>query len=160
MQSMFEVSDFLGGLPTLLSPITYLLFGYHAGIALDRHGYKKVLLVNATLMSFCAFMRTLEMGYWELLVAQLGIAISGVYITCAIAKVVCDWFSSEKIGIATGLVMVGMLMGIGVGMGGTAAMVVDMGFYETMNVYAFAALFTTIMFAVLCRENSPGDNHQ
>ncbi len=160
LQTMFGVSDFMAGLPTMLSPITYLIFGFHAGSALDRYGYKKVLVISATLMSFCAFLRTLEMGYWELVVAQIGIAISGVYITCAIAKVVCDWFSSEKIGMATGIVMVGMLLGIGVAMGGTAAIVAEMGFYETMNVYAFSALFITIVFVIYCRENPQGINTQ
>jgi len=160
LQSKFGVSDFMAGLPTLLSPITYLVFGYHAGISLDKHGYKKVLLASAILMSICGFMRIFEMSYSGLLIAHLGISISGVYITCAIAKVVCDWFVPEKIGMATGIVMAGLLLGIGVGVGGTAVLVAEMGFYETMKIYAFTALIITILFVFFGRENVQFEKHQ
>ncbi len=154
LQKMFEISEFWAGLPTLLNPLTYLVFGFHAGVALDHYGYKRVVSLASIIMTIAAFARGFDFGYWGLLAAQAGIAISGVYITSAIAKVVSDWFPPEKTGMATGIVMTGMLLGIAVGMGGTAIFVAEYGLYQTMLYYALAAQLATVLFITLCKEKN------
>ncbi|BFM15779.1 MFS transporter [Maricurvus nonylphenolicus] len=153
LQAHFHISEFWAGLPTLLNPLTYLIFGFHAGIALDHHGYKKVVSYAAVAMTAAALFRSIDLGYWGLLSSQTVIAVSGVYITSAIAKVVSDWFPVEKTGMATGVVMAGMLLGIAVGMGATALLVTENGLYPTMMHYAFVSLITTALFIALCKEN-------
>jgi len=153
LQSMYGVSDFMAGLPTLMNPLTYLLVGFHAGIALDHHGYKKVVAYSAVLMTISAYARSFDMGYTGLLVTHLGISIAGVYITSSIAKVVSDWFPPESTAMATGVAMAGMLIGIGIGMGGTAFFVAENGLFETMRHYAVLSLIVTILFIAFCREN-------
>jgi len=160
LQSLFGASDFMAGLPTLLSTLSYLVFGFHAGITIDRHGYQKVTSRAAVLMAASAMVRAIEGDYWILLLGHVGITVAGVYITSAIAKVVSDWFPAERIGIVTGIVMAGLLIGAGVGMGMSAMLVSQFGFYPVMISYGVLALLVSVPFILLCQENPLSAHHE
>ncbi|TQV81147.1 MFS transporter [Exilibacterium tricleocarpae] len=152
VQARYGVSDFPAGLLTLMNPITYLVFGFYAGTALDRYGYKTVVTAAAAVMTLGAFGRSLESGYSVLLATHTLVAVSGVFITSAIGKFVSDWFAPAHIGLATGIVMALMLLGTGVGMGATPSFMAWIGWQRTLLSFAVLALAATVLFALWSRE--------
>lgn len=152
VQTKYGVGDLQAGLLTLMNPVTYLIFGFHAGSVLDHHGFKKVVSWAAAVMTIAAGLRCLELGYWPLLSIQTVIAASGVYITSAVAKLVSDWIGPSQTGLATGVVMALMLLGTGVGMGATPFFVESIGWQATMISYALVSVLITAVFFCLAKE--------
>jgi len=152
IQAKYGVSDFLAGLLTLMNPITFLVFGFHAGISLDHHGYKKVISYAALLMTLGAFARSFDLGYSVLLVTHTLITISSVYFLSAIGKLASDWFPASQIGVATGVIMALMLLGTGIGMGATPLFVELAGWRGTLTAYAIMSAVVTGLFWIFVKE--------
>lgn len=105
------LTDAEAGFLFSVSMLTLMLFRIPWGILFDRKGLKTTMSLALTLLGIFGLLRGFAVDYVTLLTAQflLGIALSGII--PAIPKLVSNWFSKEKVGLATGICLAGFPIG-------------------------------------------------
>jgi predicted MFS family arabinose efflux permease len=104
-------------------------------------------------MALAASIRIWDTSFWALFAGQLGIAAAQPYVVNGISKLVADWFSEEHGALATGLVTMGMFLGMAAGMATTPPLVTAFGLRTTMIVFAGVAWAAALAFGLFVHSN-------
>ncbi|MCL6284696.1 MFS transporter [Ruegeria sp. 2012CJ41-6] len=160
LQETYGVDELTASLQVLVFPLFYVIFTLHAGVLVDRWGYKKLLRLAASIMTLFAFCRIYTESFWFLFLAQSAIAISQPYIINAISKVVADWFEPEHNAMATGLASMGMFLGMAVGAAITPMVVSEFGLSFSMGIFAVLSLVSTLIYFVAVDERGDGAGNE
>ncbi|WP_442602213.1 MFS transporter [Paenibacillus sp. KN14-4R] len=141
-------------------PLIYVLLSVHAGIVIDRRGYRFAVGVGGILMAVFACVRVMDFNFYWLLVGQIGIAIGQPYVVNGITKLVTDWFPRNKQAMATGVGTMGMFIGMALALAGTPLLVGATNLQLTLLIFAAITVFFTALFWVFVHPNPKGSEDQ
>lgn len=154
-QVHFGVSEMLANLLTLIFPAVFVILSMHAGRALDKYGYKKIVSLAAIIMLAGSVLRLVGYeAYWVVFAGQLLIAISQPYMTNAINQITSDWFSKAQLQTVTGFITGGIFIGMMLGALLSAPLANAYGFFGLMLVNALITLAAVVFFLVSIKENN------
>ena len=152
IQEKYGVSELLASSLILIFPLLYVVLAIPAGILIDRKGYKSVVSIGAIIMSAFALLRIFDESFWVLLAGQVGIAISQPFIMNAISKIVGDWFDKEQHAITTGIVTIGMFVGMASGLAVTPMLITGSDIQFAMVIYAAITVLASVLFIAFVKE--------
>jgi len=137
----------------IVFPLIYVLLSIHAGILIDRRGYRYGIGLGGIFMTVFACVRILDFDYSFLLIGQIGIAIGQPYVINGISKLVVDWFGEKQQGAATGIGTVGMFVGMALALAGTPILADSIGLQWTMVVFAAITALSTCLYLLVAHPN-------
>ncbi|MED5018490.1 MFS transporter [Paenibacillus chibensis] len=137
----------------IVFPLIYVLLSIHAGIVIDRKGYRFGIGIGGLLMAIFACVRILDYSFMWLLIGQIGIAIGQPYVINGISKLVVDWFGQKQQAMATGVGTVGMFAGMALALAGTPMLVDKAGLQMTMVIFAVITIVSAVFFALVAYPN-------
>lgn len=137
----------------IIFPLIYVLLSIHAGIVIDRKGYRFGIGIGGWIMAIFACVRIMDYSFMWLLIGQIGIAIGQPYVINGISKLVVDWFGQKQQAIATGVGTVGMFAGMALALAGTPMLVDATGLQMTMVIFAVITIVSAVFFALVAYPN-------
>jgi predicted MFS family arabinose efflux permease len=137
----------------IVFPLIYVLLSIHAGIVIDRKGYRFGIGIGGFLMAVFACVRIMDYSFMWLLMGQIGIAIGQPYVINGISKLVVDWFGQKQQAMATGVGTVGMFAGMAFALAGTPMLVDVVGLQMTMVIFAVITIVSAVFFAFVAYPN-------
>ncbi|WP_136605547.1 MFS transporter [Paenibacillus dokdonensis] len=133
----------------IVFPLIYVLLSIHAGIVIDRKGYRFGIGIGGLIMAIFACVRIMDYSFMWLLIGQIGIAIGQPYVINGISKLVVDWFGQKQQAMATGVGTVGMFAGMALALAGTPIIVDKAGLQMTMVIFAVITIVSAVFFALV-----------
>lgn len=91
--------------------LVFIVAAVPCGIALDRLGSRRALLLGALCIAASAWGRSAADGYAGLLAAVMLFGVGGPVISAGAPKVIADWFDGPSRGLAMGLYITGPAIG-------------------------------------------------
>lgn len=149
----YQVSLFDAGLLTMVFPFFYMLLSIHAGLFIDRYGYKKIVAIAALATAVFASIRIFDGHFYYLLFGQIGIAIAQPFIVNSLTKLVKDWFDESQTALATGLGTVGFFAGMLISLGTSAILTNDYGFKMMLVLFAGFSWICAFIFILFAKTN-------
>lgn len=137
----------------IVFPLIYVLLSIHAGIVIDRKGYRFGIGIGGWIMAIFACVRIMDYSFMWLLIGQIGIAIGQPYVINGISKLVVDWFGQKQQAMATGVGTVGMFAGMAFALAGTPMLVDVVGLQMTMVIFAVITIVSAVFFAFVAYPN-------
>ncbi len=144
--SRYGVSELAAGWTVMLFPAASLLFSGHAGVLIDRRGYRYSIALGLTVMALAGVVRVTAGPFWLLLVGQAGAAIAVPYIVTGISNFVTDWFAPEQEAAITGLCTIAIFVGMALALAAPPALVSQLGFRGAMAVLAAISCLWAAVF--------------
>ncbi|MCR8642673.1 MFS transporter [Paenibacillus sp. N1-5-1-14] len=141
-------------------PLIYVLLSVHAGMVIDRRGYRFAVGIGGIFMAVFACVRIMDFNFYWLLVGQIGIAIGQPYVVNGITKLVTDWFPRSKQAMATGIGTMGMFIGMALALAGTPILVEATNLQMTLLIFAAITVFFTVLFWIFVHPNPQGSQEQ
>ncbi|HEY4391209.1 MAG TPA: MFS transporter [Paenibacillus sp.] len=137
----------------IVFPLIYVLLSIHAGIVIDRKGYRFGIGIGGWIMAIFACVRIIDYSFMWLLIGQIGIAIGQPYVINGISKLVVDWFGQKQQAMATGVGTVGMFAGMALALAGTPMLVDASGLQITMVIFAVITIVSAVFFSLVAYPN-------
>lgn len=159
IQSRYGVDELTASLLILVFPAMYVLFSLHAGVVIDRRGYRFTVGAASTAMALAACLRIFDASFAMLLIGQVIIAIAQPYIVNGVSKLVADWYPPEHHGLATGVATIGMFAGMAIALAITPLLVAQSSLQGAMLFFAAISLLAAAAFWIWCREHEAPANH-
>lgn len=153
IEARYGVGEFTAGLLILVFPLIYVVLSTHAGLLVDRRGYRFAIGWGAVVMAVFSIVRVFDGTFAALLVGQIGIALAQPYVVNGISKLVGDWFTAAESQLAFGLGTMAMYIGMAIGLAVTPRMVEVLDLRATMGVFAAVSIFAAILFLAVVRPN-------
>lgn len=149
----YQVNLFSVGLLTMVFPMFYTLLSIHAGLFIDRYGYKIIITIAALLTAVFASIRIFDSNFYWLLYGQIGIAIVQPFIVNSISKLVNDWFDENQTALATGLGTVGFFLGMLISLGTSAILTNYYGLKVMLILFACISWSCAFIFILFAKNN-------
>ncbi len=141
------LTDAEAGFLFSVSILTLMLFRIPWGILFDRKGLKTTMGIALALLGVFGLLRGFAVDYVTLLASQflLGVALSGII--PAIPKLVSNWFSKEKVGLATGICLAGFPIGDVIAVSVTPLLVeAGNGWHQVFQIYGVWSLLLIFLW--------------
>lgn len=142
----YSISVYTAGILTISFPFFYVIFSIPSGIIIDKYGYRKTILISTLLMSLFSLIRMLNDELLWLFVGQFGIAIIQPFIVNSLPKLVKDWFTEDKSGLAIGLGTVGFFLGMLLGLGLSPIIVKSYSLSSLLTMSSLISWVSLIIF--------------
>lgn len=139
-------ASFFVNLMTATYPIAYVVISIPVGYFVDTRGFRKAVLVGATLLALSGLLRPFAPDL-VLLVAFQGIgAVGQPFILNSISKVVRSWFPESEVATATGLGTLSIYIGLAIGLGATPAVDQALGVRDMLLLYGVVSALALLLF--------------
>ena len=150
------VSDSAVGLLSMVFMAAFVPLSFPVSWAIDRYGFRLTVGASAILMAAAGVARGLcGNAYAPVLVCTIAIAAAQPAMLNAWTTVPAKWFPSGERATAVGAVTLGNLVGTGIGMALTPALVASMPIPRIQLVYGAVAAASAALFLLLAREAPP-----
>ncbi|WP_314591539.1 MFS transporter [Paenibacillus terrigena] len=160
LEERYHVSEESMNLLLMVFPLVYVLLSVHAGIVIDRRGYRFGVGIGGLLMAIFACVRIFDQQFIFLVIGHVGIAIGQPYVMNGITKLVADWFPRDRQAMATGLGTVGMFAGMALALATTPILVTATNLQVTMIIFAGLTVLATLFFWLVAYPNPQGNQQQ
>lgn len=91
--------------------LMFIVAAIPCGIALDRLGTRRALLLGAACIALSAYGRSVASSYGELLAAVMLFGVGGPVVSAGAPKVIAEWFDGASRGLAMGIYITGPAVG-------------------------------------------------
>ncbi|HUX13310.1 MAG TPA: MFS transporter [Spirochaetia bacterium] len=136
--------------------LVYVPIAIPAAWAIDTFGFKKAVGVGATFMALFGMLRAMfPTSYTMALVGSIGVAIGQPFLLNAFTKLAALWFPKKQRATITGVIFLGLFLGIGLGEALGPGILTAYGFARMQLIYGIAALATAVLFLVFARAKPP-----
>lgn len=120
--------------------LVYIFVALPLGVAIDKMGLKRALLIGALLISASAVLRALSSDFWSLLASVGVFGIGGPIVSIGLPKLVATWFPAGKRTFPTGVYVTGTALGAAVALAGTQTVLMPLfsgwrGAYLAMGAF-------------------------
>jgi len=160
LEERYHVSEDSMNLLLMVFPLLYVLLSVHAGIVIDRRGYRFGVGLGGWLMAIFACVRVFDQQFIFLVIGHIGIAIGQPYVMNGITKLVADWFPRDRQAMATGLGTVGMFAGMAIALTATPILVTATNLQVTMIIFAALTVMAAFFFWLVAHPNPQGNQRQ
>lgn len=106
--------------------LVYIFVALPLGVAIDKMGLKRALLIGALLISASALLRALSTDFWSLLASVGVFGIGGPIVSIGLPKLVATWFPAGKRTLPTGVYVTGTALGAAVALAGTQSVLMPL----------------------------------
>ena len=152
----YGVSDLAIGLLAMVFMIAFIPLSLPVSWAIDTYGFRKAVSLGAILMGVFGLTRGLAGdNYTLVLLSSIGIAIAQPFLLNAWTTVPAKWFSIESRATAVGLVTLANLIGTGIGLALTPALIESLPIPTVQLIYGALAAGSAVLFVLLAREHPP-----
>lgn len=133
-----------------ISALPAILSGLLAGAAGDRFGPKRVIILSCVLIGLAGAARGLSNGFLSLALTMLLFGMFQPFIPLNSFKTCGQWFSNRQIGMASGVLSMGMALGFLAGSMFSATILSPLlgGWRGVLALYGAAALLLAIPWAL------------
>ncbi|WP_227793402.1 MFS transporter [Paenibacillus guangzhouensis] len=160
LEERYHVSEDSMNLLLMVFPLLYVLLSVHAGIIIDRRGYRFGVGLGGWLMAIFACVRVFDQQFIFLVIGHIGIAIGQPYVMNGITKLVADWFPRDRQAMATGLGTVGMFAGMAIALAATPILVTATNLQVAMIIFAGLTVLAAFFFWLVAHPNPKGNQQQ
>jgi cyanate permease len=121
--------------------LVYIGAAAPAGVLIDRIGPKRALALGALVITLSALLRSFADGFFLLFAAVALFGLGGPIVSIGLPKLVADWFSGARRGLASGIYMTGSSTGSVLVLGLTHSLILPLAgsWRATLVVYAVIA---------------------
>ncbi len=144
--SRYGVSELAAGWTVMVFPAASLLLSGHAGVLIDRRGYRYSIVLGLAVMALAAVVRIMAGPFWLLLAGQALAAIAVPYIVTGLSNLVTDWFEPEQESAITGICTIAIFVGMALALAAPPALVSQLGLRGAMAVLAVASCLWAAVF--------------
>jgi len=139
-------------------PLIYIAAAYPEGLAIDRIGIKKSLLIGALCVSASGALRAMANDFAGLFFAVAVFGLGAPLISVGLPKLIATWFSGQERGTASGIYYTGATAGIAVSLSATNAILLPLVRHWRICflIYGIATLIVAMMWVRLARSPSAG----
>ncbi len=125
------------------------------GILIDRIGPKRALVIGAAIVALSGLVRVFADGFWVLLLAVGLFGLGGPIISSGLPKLIADWFTGAKRGLASGIYTTGSSAGAVLVLALTNSVVLPIagGWRGALLVYAGVAVLITLAWVAFGRDS-------
>ncbi|MGB8252936.1 MAG: MFS transporter [Anaerolineaceae bacterium] len=149
----YGVTDLQIGLLAMVFMIAFIPLSIPVSWALDTYGFRWTVSLGAILMGIFGILRGLAgANYTLVLISTIGIAVAQPFLLNAWTKVPAQWFSVEERATAVGIITFANLVGTGLGMVLTPALMSSMPIPNIQLLYGVIAAISAVLFLFLARE--------
>jgi len=153
---LFDVSAFDISLLSLVWPLVFVITAIPVGVFIDRRGFKTGVGTGAILMAVFAALRVFsavpDYRFSILLLSQSGAALCQAFVFGSITKLAVSWFPEDEHGLATGLVTIGLFLGMMIALILTPALFLSFGMRGMLTIYAALSCAGALLFLVLVKK--------
>jgi sugar phosphate permease len=152
----YGVSDLAIGALAMTFMIAYLPFSVPASYLIDHRGLRFAVGCGALLAGVSGVVRGLVGAHYvPVLLATVGAAIAQPFLLNAWTTLSAHWFPHTQRATAVSLVTLANLLGTGIGMAVTPALVKSMSISTVQLTYGGCALVAGIVFVLVARDRPP-----
>jgi cyanate permease len=130
--------------------LMYIVVAVPLGVAIDRVGLKRALLIGAATIAASALVRGLAVDFWTMLAAVALFGIGGPVVSIGLPKLVATWFPPGARALPTGVYITAVSLGSSLGLAGTQPVLVPLfgGWREVHLALAGVGALVTLWWAV------------
>ncbi|MFX0065064.1 MAG: MFS transporter [Candidatus Hermodarchaeota archaeon] len=141
---------------SLVFMIVYIPVTFIATWLIDKYDFKIGAGVGAILAGVFGLLRFFAgTNYMLVLIFQIGVAIGQPFLLNTMTKMSANWFPDSERTTATGLGMISVFIGIGLGLFVTPFIVEGISFEAMLLIYGLLALSTGLLFVVFGKNRPP-----
>ncbi len=142
----FELTVTQSGLLWGIASFPTIISSLFAGTLIDRFGGKRILIASCILMGFTGAMRGFSPNYPILLITVIVFGFFAPFINISNIKNTSEWFKKQELGVANGILALGMALGFFIGSMISASYVSPLvgGWRNTFLIYGFSAIVIAI----------------
>ena len=135
--------------------LVYIGAALPVGSLIDRFGTKRSLVVGALIIAASGFARSVAPDFPVMLGAVALFGLGGPVISIGAPKLVAEWFTGRKRGLASGVYITGSHAGNVVVLAITNSLIMPLtdSWRMTLQLYAFFVLSIAILWLILGRES-------
>jgi len=151
--AFYGVSDLQIGMLSMAFMIAFLPLSIPVSWMLDTWGLRAAVSIGAVLMGLCGIGRGLAgTDYTLALACTIGLAAAQPFLLNAWTKLPAQWFGETERATAVGLITLANLVGTGLGMVLTPALVQTMSIDRIQLAYGLITAGSAVLFLVFARE--------
>ncbi len=137
-------------------PLGMLFFSLIGGVAADRFGVKKVIVIALIFTAILGGLRGFAFNFWSLWLPMLLMGVSYGFVTPNLAKGVAMWFGPSELSRANGILLMGPFIGGGLALIVAAPLAAALGGWQNvMFLGGGLAIASWILWLVAAREREP-----
>ncbi|MFX1250102.1 MAG: MFS transporter [Promethearchaeota archaeon] len=141
---------------SLVFMVVYIPVTFIATWLIDKYDFKIGAGVGAVLAGVFGLLRFFAgTNYMLVLIFQIGVAIGQPFLLNTMTKMSANWFPDSERTTATGLGMISVFIGIGLGLFVTPFIVEGISFEAMLLIYGLLALSTGLLFVVFVKNRPP-----
>jgi MFS family permease len=149
----YGVTDLQIGLLAMVFMIAFIPLSIPVSWAIDTYGFRVTVSLGVILMGIFGILRGLAGANYSLVLwSTIGLAVAQPFLLNAWTKVPALWFSIDERATAVGLVTFANLVGTGLGMVLTPALMNSMAIPDIQLLYGVSAAVAAVLFLILARE--------
>jgi len=132
----------------------YIPLSVPAGVLIDRAGMKKTLIICAALIPISALLQSFTTDFLTLFLAISVLGVGGPFLAVGSMKIVASWFRGKQRGLASGLSMTGVFIGMSLATAITNPIVMPLvgTWRSTLRLYALLGLIVAFAWLVFLRD--------
>ena len=155
----YHTTSYDVGILTIIFPIIYIIISFPAGIFIDKYGYKKSIMLGATIMTVFSILR-LYNSFDVLFIGQIGIAVAQPFLLNSSTKLSHANFSESKAPLAIGISVVFIFVGIALGTIIPPLFVFNFSQYYLLTLYwILISIIMSILFFAFVYYHAP-ESHE
>lgn len=133
--------------------LVYIFASLPVGMVIDRIGTKRSLLLGALLVAASGLARSVAVDFFTLLGAVALFGIGGPVISIGLPKLIAEWFTGARRGVASGIYATGASMGSVAALAATNSLILPLtdSWRMTLQVYAGFSLLIAAVWLLLGR---------
>lgn len=132
----------------------YALFQLPAGILIDRHGIKKILVIASLVLTFGSFLFTFSESLLTTQISRLLIGAGSAFAFIGCLKIAAEWFPKRHFPLIVGLTNLSGTLGALFGGRPLARWVMDLGWRDAFFFLSCIGLIITVLLLRWVREPS------
>ncbi len=149
----YGVSHQLVTLLSMVFMIAFIPLSLPAAWVIDSRGFRTAVGFGVVMMGVFGVLRGLSgSNYTLVLVCTIGIAVAQPFLLNSWTKVPANWFAAGERATAVGLITLASMLGVGAGMGLSAALVGVMSIGTMQLLFGVMAAASAAAFLLLARE--------
>jgi len=152
----YGVSEVAVGALAMTFMVVYVPMSLPASYLIDRRGLRFASGLGGLLAGVAGLVRGLAgADYLLVLLATIAMAVAQPFLLNAWTTLSVHWFHRSQRATAVGLITLANLVGTGIGMALTPALVKSMSIGSVQTVYGGCALAAGVVFVLVARDNPP-----